>query len=88
MMINADFGKSFFRGISAGRSESIGHISSPMDSKFAKAMSMEGSIFSLAKDKKEYQMPENNQVAYANPFSFVFNGTNDSNNSTVSAFLG
>ena len=73
---------------STGKSEGIGRVTNPSTNSFAKALSTEGSIFSLSKDKREYEIQQENSVAYANPFSFqsLFGGSNNGSSNTVSAF--
>lgn len=76
--LNTNFGI-----LTASKTQKANFVSNPISNSFS-SFSSNNSIFSQTKDKKEYQM-ENNQVAYANPFSFesLFGGNQDS---SVSAF--
>ena len=69
---------------SAAKTERMNHVSNPL-SFSTNSFASSNTFSSNAKDKKEYNAEELNQVAYANPFSFesLFGG---SDNSTVSAF--
>ena len=87
MLIEANFG-SLLSGRSttnASKAQKTGFVSTPSNA-FMKAMSNEGSIFSLAQDKKDYKV-DTQTVAYNNMFSFI-NGSDNSDNSEASAFLG
>lgn len=70
-----------FGRLTANRTEKLSHVSNPISS--TKSFSEE-SVFSQAKDRREFQVES--QVAYANPLSLesLFGGSSD--NSTVSAF--
>ncbi|MBR1753303.1 hypothetical protein IJ732_00560 [bacterium] len=65
----------------ANKTEKANHVSNPISSSTDSFSAR--NFFSQSKDRREFQTEE--QVAYANPFSFesLFGG---SDNSTVSAF--
>ena len=82
MLIEGNY-NSFFGSVNPYKTEGISSVSNPMNSKFAKAMSMEGSIFSLAKDKGQYQTAMNTDFSLKGFGNFQGNI-----DSQASAFLG
>ena len=84
MLIEGNYNNSFFGAISNPfKTEGVNSVSKPMDSKFAKAMSNEGSIFSLAKDMNQYKTALNTDFSLKG-----FGNFQGDTNSPVSAFLG
>ena len=83
MLIEGNFNSTFGSFGSVNTYKTQGSVSNPMTSKFSNAMSMEGSIFSVAKDKGQFHTALNTDFSLKG-----FGGFQGDINSQASAFLG
>lgn len=82
MLIEGNY-NSFFGSVNPYKTEGTSPVSKPMTSSFSKAMSMDGSIFSVAKDKGQFHTALNTDFSLKG-----FGNFQGDINSQASAFLG